>query len=93
MSQAEMASRAVTQVPESKNAFMVWIEKILRAHYLDIKRIYNREIASDFVELVKSGNEINEAGNVKLIIEGDYLIMEAHDGSDWISTGWKLRIA
>lgn len=93
MAAGEMVSRAVTQIPEGKNAFRVWLEKILRKHYLDIKRIYNNEIASNFVELIKTGNDTNEAGNVKLIISGDYLIMQAHDGSDWVATGWKLRIA
>lgn len=93
MAEAEMVSRSITQVPESQQELKKWLEKILRNHYLDINRIYNREIASDFVELVKSGNEINEAGNVRLLIEGDYLIMQAHDGSDWVATGWTLRIA
>lgn len=92
MAEAEMTSRAVTQIPESKNAFRVWLEKILRAHYRDIKHIYNREIASDFVELVKSGNETNEVGNCKLIIDGDYLIMQAYDGSSWVATGWKIKL-
>ena len=93
MSHAEMSSRTVTNVPKEENAFRVWIEKTLRAHYLDIKRIYNREIASDCIELIKTGNITSEAGNVKLIIDGDYLIMQAHDGSDWVATGWTLRIA
>jgi DNA-directed RNA polymerase specialized sigma24 family protein len=93
MAAGEMVSRAVTQVPEGKQAFEVWLEKILRNHFLDIKRIYNKEIASDSIELIKPGNDTSEAGNAKLFIEGDYLIIKPHDGSDWVDIGWKIKLA
>ncbi len=90
----EMVSRSVQGIPkESKSKLLVFIEKHLRNHYLDIKRIYNNEYRTDFIELIKTGNDTNEAGNCKLIISGDDLIMQAHDGSDWIDTGWKLKLA
>lgn len=93
MSQAELASRSVPSVPKTLPEIGRWAEKILRQHFLDIKRIYNNEIRSDSFELIKSGNETEQAGNVKFVISGDYLIMQAHNGTEWIATGWKLKIA
>ena len=92
MSGSELTSRAVTSPPTEKNAFRVWIEKHLKSHFRDLKAIYNKSITSNYFELIKDGNESNEKGNVKFIIDGDYLIMQAHDGSDWISTGWTLKL-
>jgi len=93
MAEAGLASRSVTSVPKALPEMGRWAEKIFRQHFLDIKRIYNNEIRSDSFELIKSRNETEEAGNVKFVISGDYLIMEAHNGTEWIATGWRLKLA
>lgn len=92
MAAGKMVSRAVTQIPESKNAFRVWLEKILRGHYLDIKRIYNRQIATNNIELVKPNNELGDDGNAKLLVDsnGDVLIQVKVSGT-WTDTGWVLK--
>jgi len=87
MSQGEMVSRAVTQVPEGKNAFAVWIEKILRAHYLDIKRIYNNEISTDSIEFVKTGNLIGDDDNWRIIMIGNNLELQRKESGTWVKKG------
>lgn len=91
MSDAEMVSREIPFVPETLEGIRVWLEKILRNHFMDIKRIYNNQIAGSSIELVKSGNEPLEEGNWLFTISGDDLEIQRHDGSDWVDTGWKLK--
>ena len=59
------------------------------------RRIFNRiskrvnwlldRIKNDNHEIVKDGNEIEEEGNWRQHISGDNLLLQRHDGSDWVT--------
>ena len=51
------------------------------------------DIAVDSVEIIKSGNISLDNGNVKLVIDGAELIIQARVGGAWVATGWAIGLS